>query len=129
MSIHNPFITGRNGLIFRQLFEKESSTYTYLLADQVTKEAILIDPVLETVARYASGQNFVSEQWPNHCRVGINHKAFSWLLYVCTCRDSALVQDLGLTLKYVINTHVHADHITGKIYIFIRIVCDLRDVT
>ena len=39
--------------IFRQLYEKESSTYTYLLADPETKEAILIDPVLETVDRDA----------------------------------------------------------------------------
>jgi hypothetical protein len=38
-------------LLFRQLFEKESSTYTYLLADSYSKEAILIDPVLETVER------------------------------------------------------------------------------
>jgi len=69
----------RNKLVFRQFFEKESSTYTYLLADEVTKEAIIIDPVLETVARDA--------QW---------------------------VQELGLTLKYVLNTHIHADHITGS---------------
>jgi hypothetical protein len=43
---------GLNALVFRQLFEKESSTYTYLLADAVTKEALLIDPVMETVDRY-----------------------------------------------------------------------------
>ncbi|XP_070691580.1 persulfide dioxygenase ETHE1, mitochondrial [Pempheris klunzingeri] len=39
------------GLFFRQLFESESSTYTYLLADTETKEAILVDPVLETIDR------------------------------------------------------------------------------
>lgn len=39
------------GLIFRQLFESVSSTYTYLLGDEETKEAVLIDPVLETVDR------------------------------------------------------------------------------
>ncbi|KAK5921975.1 hypothetical protein CgunFtcFv8_019286 [Champsocephalus gunnari] len=39
------------GLLFRQLFELESSTYTYLLADTETKEAVLIDPVLETINR------------------------------------------------------------------------------
>lgn len=39
------------GLLFRQLFEPESSTYTYLLADTSTKEAVLIDPVLETLDR------------------------------------------------------------------------------
>ena len=64
--------------IFRQLFEKESSTFTYLLADPVTKECLLIDPVIETVDR-----------------------------------DYKHVEEMGLSLKYVINTHVHADHVTG----------------
>lgn len=41
------------GLIFRQLFEKTSSTYTYLLADEATKQGILIDPVVETAERDA----------------------------------------------------------------------------
>lgn len=36
---------------FLKLFESESSTYTYLLADQETKDAVLIDPVLETIER------------------------------------------------------------------------------
>lgn len=39
------------GVLFRQLFESESCTYTYLLADTQTKEAVLIDPVLETIDR------------------------------------------------------------------------------
>lgn len=39
-------------LILRQWFEKESSTYTYLLADECSKEAVLIDPVMETAERY-----------------------------------------------------------------------------
>ncbi|XP_049902736.1 persulfide dioxygenase ETHE1, mitochondrial [Epinephelus moara] len=39
------------GPLFRQLFERESSTYTYLLADTETKEAVIIDPVLETIDR------------------------------------------------------------------------------
>ncbi|XP_023131972.2 persulfide dioxygenase ETHE1, mitochondrial [Amphiprion ocellaris] len=39
------------GLLFRQLLELESKTYTYLLADTATKEAVLIDPVLETIDR------------------------------------------------------------------------------
>ncbi len=69
----------KNPLIFRQYFEGTSSTYTYLLADAVTKEAVLIDPVLETVDR-----------------------------------DAQQITDLGLTLKYCLNTHVHADHITGS---------------
>jgi len=40
-----------NRLLFRQLFEKESSTYSYLLADAITKEAVLIDPADVTVER------------------------------------------------------------------------------
>lgn len=39
------------GLLFRQLFDRESCTYTYLLADSDSKEAVLIDPVLETLTR------------------------------------------------------------------------------
>ena len=67
-------------MIFRQLFDAESSTFTYLLADEATRQGIIIDPVLD---------NF--------------H------------RDSALVQELGLDLKYSIDTHVHADHITSAL--------------
>ncbi len=66
-------------LIFHQLFEKESSTYTYLIADAETKEAVLIDPVVEMADR-----------------------------------DINLINDLGLKLKYILDTHVHADHITGS---------------
>jgi sulfur dioxygenase len=68
--------------IFYQLFEHESSTYTYLIGDASTKEAAIIDPVLETVVR-----------------------------------DLKLIEELGLKLKYIFDTHIHADHITaaGKI--------------
>lgn len=45
------YFNNKNPLIFRQYFEPTSSTYTYLLADAITKEAVLIDPVLETVDR------------------------------------------------------------------------------
>uniref|UniRef100_A0A2P2KJV9 persulfide dioxygenase n=1 Tax=Rhizophora mucronata TaxID=61149 RepID=A0A2P2KJV9_RHIMU len=67
-------------LLFRQLFESESSTLTYLLADlsHQDKPALLIDPVDKTVDR-----------------------------------DLCLVKELGLKLVYAINTHVHADHVTG----------------
>jgi glyoxylase-like metal-dependent hydrolase (beta-lactamase superfamily II) len=65
-------------MIFRQLFEPQSSTYTYLIACDRTREAVLIDPVLETVER-----------------------------------DLALLAELGLTLKYTVETHIHADHVTG----------------
>eukprot|EP00038_Savillea_parva_P006484 m.164073 g.164073 ORF g.164073 m.164073 type:complete len:392 (-) comp12376_c0_seq1:380-1555(-) len=66
-------------LIFRQLFDRESCTYTYLLADAKTKEAVLIDPVDTLVDR-----------------------------------DLGLIDELGLTLTHCLNTHVHADHITGS---------------
>jgi len=65
-------------LIFRQLFDQQSSTYTYLLADSATAEAVLIDPVFEQARR-----------------------------------DMALIEELGLRLLYTIDTHVHADHVTG----------------
>jgi sulfur dioxygenase len=65
-------------LIFRQLFDQQSSTYTYLLADSSTKEAVLIDPVFDQIRR-----------------------------------DSALIEELGLNLLQTIDTHVHADHVTG----------------
>ncbi|XP_030828593.1 persulfide dioxygenase ETHE1, mitochondrial [Strongylocentrotus purpuratus] len=68
-----------SNLIFRQLFDYQSYTYTYLLADKDTKDAILIDPVIELVKR-----------------------------------DLHLVEDLGLNLIYAVNTHCHADHITGS---------------
>ena len=65
-------------MLFRQLFEPVSSAYTYLIACDETREAALIDPVLET-----------------------------------TERDLQLLNDLGLTLKYTVETHIHADHVTG----------------
>jgi glyoxylase-like metal-dependent hydrolase (beta-lactamase superfamily II)/rhodanese-related sulfurtransferase len=63
-------------LIFRQLFDAQSSTYSYLLGDG--GEAVLIDPVFEQVRR-----------------------------------DAALIGELGLALKWTIETHVHADHVSG----------------
>jgi sulfur dioxygenase len=65
-------------MIFRQLFDPASSTYTYLLADPASCEAVLIDPVFEQVRR-----------------------------------DAALVAELGLKLAWTLETHVHADHVTG----------------
>uniref|UniRef100_A0A1B0D9H8 Metallo-beta-lactamase domain-containing protein n=1 Tax=Phlebotomus papatasi TaxID=29031 RepID=A0A1B0D9H8_PHLPP len=78
----NSRITFTEDFFFRQLFDHQSSTYTYMLADLGTKEAVLIDPVLEQAKR-----------------------------------DSHLIQELGLTLKYALNTHMHADHVTGTGYL------------
>ena len=44
-------MTPSNGLLFRQLFDKESCTYTYILADDDTREAIIIDPVIDQIER------------------------------------------------------------------------------
>ena len=65
-------------MIFRQLFDKESSTYTYLIGDTDSGEAALVDPVLEQVER-----------------------------------DYGLIKELNLTLKFCLETHIHADHVTG----------------
>jgi glyoxylase-like metal-dependent hydrolase (beta-lactamase superfamily II) len=65
-------------MIFRQLYEPDSSTYTYLLGCAETGQAVLIDPVIDTVER-----------------------------------DLEALKSLGLALVYTIDTHFHADHLTG----------------
>ncbi len=65
-------------MLFRQLFDSESFTYTYLLADESSGDAALIDPVREQIER-----------------------------------DLRVLRELGLTLRYALDTHVHADHITA----------------
>ena len=65
-------------LIFRQLIDPQSSTYTYLLADAKTREAVMIDPVFEQARR-----------------------------------DAALIGELDLRLLHTLETHIHADHVTG----------------
>lgn len=65
-------------MIFRQLFDQVSSTYSYLLASRTGGEALIIDPVLEKVDRYLH-----------------------------------LVKELDLKLVKAVDTHLHADHITG----------------
>jgi len=65
-------------MIFRQLFHSASSTYTYLIASRRGGEALIIDPVIEKVARYLQ-----------------------------------LVRELDLKLVKAVDTHLHADHITG----------------
>jgi len=65
-------------LIFRQMFDAQSSTYTYLLADSASRACVLIDPVFEQVRR-----------------------------------DASFIRELGLDLLWTLETHVHADHVTG----------------
>jgi glyoxylase-like metal-dependent hydrolase (beta-lactamase superfamily II) len=65
-------------MLVRQLFDPDSSTYTYLLADRQSGEAALIDPVRDQIER-----------------------------------DLKLVAELGLQLRWVLETHVHADHVTA----------------
>jgi glyoxylase-like metal-dependent hydrolase (beta-lactamase superfamily II) len=65
-------------MIFRQLFDKSSSTYTYLIASKKGREALIIDPVLENIDIYIE-----------------------------------VLNELNLKLVKVIDTHIHADHITG----------------
>ena len=65
-------------MIFKQLFDNNSSTYTYLIASANGREALIIDPVEENVAEYIK-----------------------------------LLEELNLKLVKVIDTHIHADHVTG----------------
>ena len=65
-------------MIFKQVFDEKSSTYTYLIASSKGREALIIDPVLENVDEYIK-----------------------------------LLKQLNLKLVKVIDTHIHADHVTG----------------
>ena len=73
-------------MIFRQIFDSNSFTYTYLISSGIGREALIIDPVLEKVDQYIK-----------------------------------LLNELDLKLVKVIDTHIHADHISG--------IAELRDKT
>lgn len=65
--------------MFKQLFDTDSSTYTYLIADEATREAVIIDPVITHLEYYLT-----------------------------------LITEYQLKLKYALETHVHADHVTAS---------------
>ena len=65
-------------MIFKQFFDKTSSTYTYLISSGKGREALIIDPVLENVENYIK-----------------------------------ILDELELRLVKVVDTHIHADHISG----------------
>ena len=65
-------------MIFKQVFDTKTSTYTYLIASAKGREAVIIDPVIDNVDEYIQ-----------------------------------LLKDLDLQLVKVIDTHIHADHVTG----------------
>jgi glyoxylase-like metal-dependent hydrolase (beta-lactamase superfamily II) len=75
-------------MIFRQLFEPLSSTFTYLLGCEATGHALLVDPVVNSIDR-----------------------------------DLAELRRLGLTLACTLDTHLHADHITGALHLRERTGC------
>ncbi|RJG22225.1 MBL fold metallo-hydrolase [Massilia cavernae] len=77
-------------MIFKQLHESLSDTYTYLLGCETTGQALLIDPVISMVER-----------------------------------DLAKVRQLGLTLAYSVDTHIHADHITGALELKRAVGCKI----
>ena len=67
-----------NDMKIRQLFDSKTCTFSYLVWDEPTREAVLIDPVLDQVER-----------------------------------DIHLINELSLQLRATLETHIHADHITG----------------
>lgn len=70
---------GGGHLLFRQLFDADTGTFTYLLADVASRQGVLIDPVFEQHAR-----------------------------------DLSLIHELGVELVASVDTHAHADHVTGS---------------
>ena len=75
-------------MIFKQVFDQKSSTYTYLIASSKGREALIIDPVLDNVKDYIK-----------------------------------LLDELDLKLVKVIDTHIHADHVTGASKLKVKTKC------
>ena len=81
---------GRQALLFRQLFDAETGTYTYLLVDVASREGLLVDPVYEQHGR-----------------------------------DLSLIAELGVNLVACLDTHAHADHVTGSWLMHQATSCDI----
>lgn len=77
-------------MLFRQLFDQTSWTYTYIMASGKGREGIIIDPVLEHVDQYVT-----------------------------------VIEQLGLKLAMVLDTHTHADHVTGSGHLRNRLACKI----
>ncbi len=94
------------GFSLTQLQDPASSTFTYFLADNLTKKAVIIDPVLEQVNMIdlAAGVTL-----PTQTHIITVHA----VVHLQAERDASFVQNAGLQLIYAVNTHCHADHITG----------------
>ena len=78
MICHAIFYNVSNVMIFNQLFDNKSSTYTYIIASDKGREALIIDPVIEKTEEYLK-----------------------------------ILKELNLKLVKVIDTHIHADHVSG----------------
>ena len=68
-----------SNIIFRQLLDEKTWTYSYIIGDLSSKQAVIIDPVSDKVDR-----------------------------------DMKLLKELNLSLTYILDTHIHADHVTGS---------------
>jgi len=75
-------------MIFKQVFDTKSSTYTYIIASAKGREAVIIDPVIENVENYIN-----------------------------------ILNELNLKLVKVIDTHIHADHVTGATKLKLQTNC------
>jgi len=80
-------------ITLKRFFDKETFSFTYLLFDKETKDAAVIDPVL-------------------------NFESSSATIYYSSAKELlSVIDELGLTLKWILETHVHADHMTAAYWL------------